>query len=74
MEDDVFEWTVRRSLWRVARIEAFAASFELIQEFVGDLARTHSRGVYFGVLRSERFPRTAVERFAKVGPRALSVS
>ena len=74
LEDDVFELTVRRFLWRVARIEAFAANIELIQEFVGILARTHSRGVHFGVLRSERFPRTAVELFAKGGPRALSVS
>ena len=74
LEDGVLELTVRRSLWRVARIEAFAASIELIQEFVGVLARTPSRGFYFGVLRSERFPRTAVELFAKGDPRALSVS
>ena len=74
LEGDVLELSVRRSLWRVARVEAFVASIELIQEFVGVLARTHSRGVYFGVLRSERFPRTAVELFAKGGPRALSVS
>ena len=74
VQDDVLELTVRRSLWRVARIEAFAASIELIQKFVGVLARTHSRGVHFGVLRSERFPRTAVELFAEGGPRALSVS
>ena len=74
LEDDVLELTVRRSLWGVARIEAFVASIELIQEFVGVLARTHSRGVHFGVLRSERFLRTAVELFTKGGPRALSVS
>ena len=73
-EDDVLELTARRSLWRVARIEAFAESIELLQEFVRVLARTYSRGVHFGVLRSERFPRTAVERFAKGSPRALSVS
>ena len=30
LEDDVLVLTVRRSLWRVARIEAFAASIELI--------------------------------------------
>ncbi|CAM9377623.1 unnamed protein product [Ascophyllum nodosum] len=65
--DDVLELTVRRSLWRVARIEAFAASVELIQKFVEVLARTHSHGVHFGVLPSERFPRTAVELFAKGG-------
>ena len=74
LEDDVLELTVHRFLWRVARIEAFAASIELIQEFIGVLARAHSRGVHFGVLRSERFPRTAVELFAKGGVRALSVS
>ena len=56
LEDDVLELTVRRSLWRVACIEAFAASIELIQEFVRVLARTHSRGVHFDVLRSKRFP------------------
>ena len=62
--------------WRmgVARIKTFAASIDLIQEFVRILARTNSRGVHFGVLRSEHLPRTAVERFAKGGPRALSVS
>ena len=53
---------------------SFAASIEPVQEFVGVLARTHSRGVHFGVLRSECFPRTAVELFAKGGPRALSMS
>ena len=74
LENDVLELTVRRSLWRVARIEAFAASIELIQEFVGVLARTHSRGVHFGVLRSKRFPRTVVELFTKGSPRALPVS
>ena len=74
LEDDVLELTVRRFLWRVVRIEAFATSIELIQKFVGVLARTHSRGVHFGVLRSERFPRTAVELFVKGGPRTLSVS
>ena len=58
LKDNVLELTVRPSLWRVARIEAFAASIELIQKFVGVLARTHSRGVHFGVLRSERFPPT----------------
>ena len=73
LEGDVLELTARRSLWRVARIEAFAASIELIQEFVGVLARTHSRGVHFGVLRSKRFPRTAIDLFAKDGPLALSV-
>ena len=73
LEDDVLELTLRRSLWRVARIEAFAASIELIEEFVGVLAQTHSRGVHFGVLRSERFPRTAIALLAKGGPRALSV-
>ena len=74
LENSVLELTVRRSLWRVARIEAFAASIELIQEFLGVLARTHSRGIHFGELTtSERFPRTAIERFAKVGTRALSV-
>ena len=31
LEDDVLELTVRRSLGRVARIESFAASIELIQ-------------------------------------------
>ena len=46
LEDDVLDFTVRRSLWRVARIEAFAASIELIQEFVGVLARTHLRVVH----------------------------
>ena len=30
LEDDVLELTVRRFLWRIARIEAFAASIELI--------------------------------------------
>ena len=70
LEDDVLELTVRRSLWRAARIEA---SIELMQEFVEVLAQTHSRGVRFGVLRSERLPRTAVGLFAKGGPRALSV-
>ena len=74
LEDDILELTVHRSLLRVARIEAFTASIELIQEFVGVLARTHSHGVHFDVLRSERSPRTAVELFAKGGPRALSVS
>ena len=74
LQDDALKLTVRRSLWRVARLEAFAVSIELIQESVGVLARTHSRGVHFGVLRSERFPRTAVELFAKCGPRALSAS
>ena len=74
LEDDVLELAVRRSLRRIARIKTFAASIELIQEFVGVLARTHSRGAHFGVLRSERFPRTAVERLAKGGPRAFSVS
>ena len=74
LENDVLELTVRRSLWRVARIEAFAASIELIQEFVGVLGWTHSRGVHFGVLRSERLSRTAVELLAKGGPSALSVS
>ena len=38
LEDDVLEVTVRRSFWRVLRIEAFAASIELIQEFVSVLA------------------------------------
>ena len=71
--DDVLEFTIRRSLRRVARIEVFMASIELIQKFVGVLTRTHSRGVHFGVLHSECFPRTAVERFAKGGPRTLSV-
>ena len=60
LDDDILELMVRRSLWKLARIEAFAASIELIQEFVGVLAWPHSRGVHFGVLRSERFPRTAV--------------
>ena len=73
LEDDVLERTLRWSLWRVARIKAFAASIELMQEFVGVLAHTHSRGVHFGVLRSERFPRTDIALFAKGGPRALSV-
>ena len=66
--------SVRGSLWRVASIEAFAASVELMQEFVGVLARTHSRRVHFDVLRSERFSRTAVEPFAKGGPRTWPVS
>ena len=74
LEDDVLELSVRRSLWRVTRFETFVASIELIREFVGVLARTHSRGVHFGVLRSERFSRIAVKLFAKGGPRALSVS
>ena len=74
VEDDVLKLTVRRSLWRAARIEAFAASIELIQEFVGVMARTHSRRVHFFVLRSECFSRTDVQLFAKSGPRALSVS
>ena len=74
LEDDVLEMTVRRPLWRVARIEEFAERIELIQKFVGFLAWTHSRGVPFGVLRSERFPRTAVEHFAKGDLRVLSVS
>ena len=74
LKHDVLELTVRRSLWRVARIEAFAAIIELIQELVGFLGRTHSRGVHFGMLRFECFPRTAVELFAKGGPRALSMS
>ena len=74
LEDDVLGLMVRRSLWRVARIEAFAASIELIQEFVGVLARTHLREVYFGVLRSKRFPRTAIDLFARGDPRALPVA
>ena len=74
LEDDVPELTVRRSLWMLSRIEAFAASIELIQEFVGVLGRTHSRGVHLGVLCSKGFPRTAVELFAKGSPRALSRS
>ena len=74
LKDDAFEFTVRRSLWRVAPTKTFAASIEVIQEFVGILTRTHSRGVHFGVLRFERFPQTVVERFAKGRPRALSVS
>ena len=74
LEDDVLKLTVRRSLWGVARIEVFAASIELIQKFVGVLARTQSRGVHFGALCSERFPRTAIQLFAKGGPRALSVA
>ena len=74
LEDDVLELEVRRPLWRVARIEAFTARIELIQNFVGFLARTHSRGVHFGVLRSECFPRTAAGRFAQGDLRALSVS
>ena len=74
LEDNVLELTVRRYLWRVTGTEAFAARMKLIQEFVGVLTRIHSRGVQFGVLRSERFPRTAVERFAKGDLRALSVS
>ena len=74
LDDDVLKLTVAgQSLRMVARIEAFAASIKLIQEFVGFLARTHSRGLHFGVLRFERFPRTAVERFAKGDPRVLSV-
>ena len=56
LEDNVLELTVRRSRWGGARIEAFAASIELLQEFVGVSARTHSREVHFDVLRSERFP------------------
>ena len=43
LEDDVLELAVRRSLRRIARIEAFAASIELIQEFVGVLADTFAR-------------------------------
>ena len=74
LEDDVLELTVRRPLWKVARTEEFAARVELIQKLVGFLARTHSRGFHFGVLRSEHSPRTAVERFAKGDLRALSVS
>ena len=74
LEGDVLELTARRSLWRVARIEAFAESIELLQDFVRVLTRIYSRGVHFGVLRSERFPRIAVERFAKGSPRTLSVS
>ena len=35
LEDYVLELAVRRSSWRVARIKAFVASVELIQEFVG---------------------------------------
>ena len=35
LKDGVLDLTVRRSLWRVARIESFAASIELIEEFVG---------------------------------------
>ena len=73
MEGGVLELTARWSHWRVARIEAFAASIELVQKFVGVLARTHSRGVHFDVLRSERFPQTAVELFAKGGSCVLSV-
>ena len=55
LADDVLELTVRGPLWRVAPIEAFAASIELAQDFVRVLARTHSRGVHFSVLRSERY-------------------
>ena len=44
LENDVLELAVRRSLWRVARIEAIAASIELIQEFVG---------VWPGLIRTE---------------------
>ena len=47
LEDDVLELTLRRSLWRDARIEAFAASIELIQEFVGVLAQTRSRSTFW---------------------------
>ena len=64
LEDDNLELTVPRSLQRAARIEAFATSIELIWGFVGVLAQTDSRGIHVGVLRSERLPRTAVERFA----------
>ena len=39
LEDDVLELMVRLSLWRVASVEAFAASIGLIQEFVGVLTR-----------------------------------
>ena len=63
LEDHVLELTVRRVLWRDARIEAFAASIKLIQKSVVVLARIHSREVHFGVLCAERFPRTVGRTF-----------
>ena len=71
--NDVLLLSVRWALRRIAYLEAFLTSMELIKKLVGVLARNQSHAVHSGVLRSQRFPRAAVERFAQGCPRALFV-
>ena len=74
LENDVLVLPIRGAFRWLARIETIPEAIHLVQRVVGVLAGAHPCACHLGVLRSECFPRTAVERFAKDGPRAFLVS